>query len=87
MGRWGLKFAMVEHRWERRTNYVLLIGIAVVLYMFYFNMKYIPYVPFSISAIEVALGFLILAGFVHLIARLGHKGEQFAFKSQRPWRK
>lgn len=86
MSRWGLKFAMVEHRWERRTNYVLLIGITVGLGLYYYDLKYV-FFDFPINSSTSSLFFLCLAGFVHLIARLGHSGEQIAFKSQRPWRK
>jgi len=86
MSRWGFKFAMVEHRWERRTNYVLLIGIAVGLGLYYYDLNYVVF-GFPINSSTCSLAFLCLAGFVHLIARLGHSGEQIAFKSQRSWRR
>ena len=73
----GLAFAKIEHRWERRTNYALLLGILIVGFMYYYKMKYLP---------EVALFFLVLSGFFHLIARVGHSGEQYFFKKRRPWR-
>jgi hypothetical protein len=77
----GLKFASAEHRWERRTNYVIVAGIIVTGLAYYYNFEYL-----SLSASELGLFFLVLIGLVHLIARLSHKGEQFFLKSSRPWK-
>jgi hypothetical protein len=82
----GWKFASVEHRWEKRTNYVIIMGIIITGVAYFYNLRYIIY-NYTLSAAELGILFLLLTGFVHLIARLGHKGEQFFLKKYRPWRK
>jgi hypothetical protein len=78
----GFKFARFEHIWERRTNYALLSGITLVSAMYYINLKMmsLPYM------VETALFFLGLSCFCHLLARIGHLGEQKLLKKFRPWR-
>jgi hypothetical protein len=85
---WGLKFAGIEHRWERRTNYMLLIGILITGLFYYFHWVFsIPYYDFSVSTAEIGLFFLIVIGIFHLFARLSHGGEQLLLKNSRPWRR
>jgi hypothetical protein len=84
----GLKFAGFEHRWEKKTNIAIILGIIVSCLFYYFKWSFmIPFIGFNVTAVEVALFFLVLIGFCHLIARMGHEGEQHFLKDSRIWRK
>ena len=82
----GLRWGGREHRWERRTNYALLIGIIVTGLFYYYHWSIaLPFLP-RLSAAEFGLFFLVVAGMCHLFARLSHAGEQANMKRSRSWR-
>jgi len=85
----GLAWGGREHRWERRTNYALLIGIIITGLFYYYNWSFtVPFLPLpTLRTGEMGLLFLILAGICHLFARISHSGEQFNLKGSRSWRK
>lgn len=73
----GLKWAGREHRWEKRTAYVIIVALIVSCIAYYY--WFYPG--------EIALGSLFLVGIVHGIARLCHRMEQHYLKGTRPWKK
>ena len=78
---------MYEHRWEKKTNTAIIIGIVITIIFYYYKINFtIPFVDFYVSAVEVGIFSLVVVGICHLIARLGHKGEQHFFKKNRSWR-
>lgn len=82
----GLRWGGREHRWERRTNYALLIGIIITGLFYYYHWSFtLPFIVITTS--EIGLFFLIIAGIAHLFARLSHGAEQVLLKSSRPWRR
>jgi len=85
----GLSWGGREHRWERRTNYALLIGIIITGLFYYYRFSLtIPFVPLpTLRTGEMGLFFLVIAGICHLFARISHSAEQSNMKDSRPWRK
>jgi len=82
----GLKLARVEHNWERKTNIAIVLGLSITCVFYYFRWKFIVF-NIGISASEVGIFFLVIIGICHLIARLGHTGEQHFLKNTRRWKK
>ena len=81
-----MKFAGIEHKWEKITNVFIVVGIIVTFFFYYYDIGF-SFFDVFVSTGEVGLFFLVLVGICHLIARLGHMGEQHYLKDNRPWRK
>lgn len=84
MSRLGLKLAMYEHRWENYTNYAIITGILITGVAAYYRFG-VEYNDYTVSSTEIGLVSLAIVGLCHLIARIGHKGEQILMRDSRPW--
>jgi len=73
----GLKSAGKAQRWERRTNYAIVVALFVNC-----GTWYCDFYPGEASIVSI-----VFIGIVHGIARLCHRMEQHHLKGTRPWRK
>ncbi len=83
----GLGWGGIEHRWERRTNHVLLIGL-FILFLFCISKYLYPIKTLpEIYSYGNELGFILIfiAFAVHSVARTSHIIEKHKMKNNRPW--
>ncbi len=69
----GFRWAKREHIWEKRTNKVIIIAIAISCIVYYFD----------ICPAEISIFLLLIIGFTHGIARFCHKMEQHYLRGMR----
>ena len=69
----GFKWAKREHKWETRTNGLMIICVTLVWLAYHYK---------TFSA-EFGLISVTLISFVHLIARICHKMEQHYLRDMR----
>jgi len=69
----GFRWAKREHKWEKRTNGVIILSIGISFSAYYFD----------IYPTEISISFLLLICFFHGIARFCHKMEQHYLKDMR----
>lgn len=72
----GLGWGLIEHKWERRTNWMIICGISVSIILYYIQFT---------ETDKVAILFLVMIGCFHFIARLSHIVEKHKMKDFRPW--
>jgi len=72
----GLGWGLIEHKWERRTNWAILGGIVFSIILYYIDFN---------ATDQVAIFFLVLSGICHSVARISHSIEKRKMKDARPW--